>query len=90
MSGLEIFLVLFFGSILAPLVKRYLTAPIRRWVKRALPEGHIKRALLTPLGYTKRARDGAAFEATMEDYRLLRDREKRGNRGKGLTSSPDL
>lgn len=90
MGGIETFLSLFFAAALAPLGKRYVTSPVRRWIKRVLPEGRIKRMLLTPLGYTKRARDEAAFEATIEDYRLLGKREERRSARERHPSSTNL
>jgi hypothetical protein len=58
------------AAAIAPLAKKYLTAPLRRAVKNRLKDGPIKRVLLTPLGYTKAARDSAANAAMWEDYSL--------------------
>ena len=89
-TGLSIFLVVLGASILEPVGKRFVTAPIRRLVKRLFPEGRLKRLLLTPLGYTKRAKEEAEFEATIEDYCLLMKRQDRRGARKGLTAPTDL
>ena len=56
---------------LVPLVKTFLTAPVRRLIKYRMNDSALKRVLLTPLGYTKRARDEAANAALLEDLLVL-------------------
>lgn len=34
-------------------------------------DGPLRRILLTPIGYTKKARDEAALQAIVDDYHLL-------------------
>lgn len=55
----------------APLVTRFLTSPIRRLIRHGLSDGPMRRLLLTPIGYTKKARQEAAQKATLDDYHLL-------------------
>jgi hypothetical protein len=63
------FLGIAIAGAIAPLVKKYVTAPIRRRVKN-LPDGKLRRLLLTPLGYTKKARDEAELIASIEDIAI--------------------
>jgi hypothetical protein len=58
-------------AVAAPLIKRFLTAPLRRWVRHGMKDSRLRTILLTPLGYTKKARDEAAMRAVMDDYHLL-------------------
>jgi hypothetical protein len=67
---------------IAPLVKKYVTAPIRRAVKN-LPDGKLRRALLTPLGYTKTARNEAALLASLEDI-AIRSRKRGRDRPRAI------
>lgn len=54
----------------APYIKQ-MTAYPRRWMRHRMNDGPLRRFLLTPIGYTKKARDEAATKATLEDYHLL-------------------
>lgn len=60
---------------LAPLGRK-VTARWRRWAIVHLKDGRFKRLMLTPLGYTKSARDAAAAEAAAEDCALLGERAR--------------
>jgi pyrroline-5-carboxylate reductase len=59
------------SSFIAPAISTFLTAPMRRLVKRHMKDGKLKRAFLTPLGYTAEAKQEAALNAAAEDARLL-------------------
>jgi hypothetical protein len=61
-SGVGIALVL--G--ISPLVRKFITPPFRRMVKR-MPEGRLRTLLLLPVGYTKKQRDRENLEAVLED-----------------------
>lgn len=75
------FLGIALAGAIAPLVKKFITAPIRRAVKN-LPDGKLRRVLLTPLGYTKKARNEAELEASLTDIAI------RSRRGLAKRTSP--
>ncbi len=59
------------AAAIVPLTKHFITEPIRRYVRHGMKDGWLRRTLLCPLGYTKKARDDAATQAVMNDYHLL-------------------
>lgn len=65
------FIALAIAALIAPLIARFLTAPIRRWIRHGMNDGPLRRLFLTPIGYTKKARQEAAQNATLDDYHLL-------------------
>lgn len=59
------------GLAIAPIIKKKLTSPVRRIVKHRMKDGPVKRLLLMPLGYTKKAREAALYESLIDDHELL-------------------
>lgn len=72
---------------IAPIIKKKCTSPVRRFIKRSLKDGPLKRVLLTPLGYTKKARQAALFESLIDDHELLTSNQLiKGNSGSQHTT----
>jgi hypothetical protein len=70
-----------------PLIK-LLTSRLRRFVRHRVNDGPIRRILLTPLGYTKRARKEAAMHAVLDDYHLRSHRSHELGQRNGSSESP--
>jgi hypothetical protein len=58
------------ASAVVPLIK-LATSRARRSLRHGMKDGPLRRFLMTPLGYTKKARDEAATQAVLDDYHLL-------------------
>lgn len=59
------------AAAIAPAIRSFLTSPIRRLIRHRMNDGPLRRILLTPLGYNKKARNNAAMQAIRDDYHLL-------------------
>jgi hypothetical protein len=68
--SIEPFVGLIIAGAAVPLIK-HLTSRMRRLVRHGMNDGPMRRILLTPLGYTRKAKNEAAARATLDDYHLL-------------------
>jgi hypothetical protein len=64
------FIGLVIAGALVPIIAG-LTSRARRFVRHRMSDGRLRRILLTPLGYSRKARNEAAERAVLDDYHLL-------------------
>ena len=68
--SLEPFIGLVIAGALVPIIAGA-TSRARRFVRHGMRDGPLRRVLLTPLGYSRKAKDEAAERAVLDDYHLL-------------------
>ena len=68
--SIEPFIGFAIAGAIVPIVKR-LTSSARRFVRHGMSDSLLRRILLTPLGYTRKARNEAADRAVLDDYHLI-------------------
>jgi hypothetical protein len=87
--SVEPFIGLMAAGALVPIIAA-MTSRVRRYIRHGMSDGPIRRLLLTPLGYTKKARDEAAMQAVVDDYHLLghRRHELRQRNGASERAAP--
>jgi len=68
--SVEPFIGLVIAGALVPLIAG-LTSRARRFVRHRMSDGRLRRMLLTPLGYSRKAKNEAAQRAVLDDYHLL-------------------
>jgi hypothetical protein len=85
--SIEPFIGLMIAGALTPIIK-VMTSRLRRSVRHGMSDGPLRRILLTPIGYTKKAREEAAAQAVLADYHLIIPHEGRKRNGAESAALP--